>query len=315
MKISLEKAGELLQKAGSIVITAHENPDGDAIGSTLALMYYLKVCGKQAVVCIDDDIPRGFNIVPGAAEIVRRPPEGFRADLLVVLDTGLDRIGRVREFCPEVPVLNLDHHISNTGGADYLYVDHTRAAVAELVYELLTLLGAGFTKEMAWAVYTGLATDTGFFKYSNTTPYTMRAAADMIAAGAVPNLISEALEAKPYEVIKGMAAAMQTIEITSGGRISGMYLDYETMQGIESTEGFIDYARVIEGVEVAVLIKSVERKVCRVSMRSKGFDVNKIAMSFGGGGHVRAAGCTIYAGLAEAKEKVLGALKTAMGEK
>lgn len=314
MKISLAKAGGILDSAKKIVITAHENPDGDAIGSSLGLMYYLQSCGKEAAVIIDDDIPGIYNIIPGASEIVRPGKGDNEIDLLVVLDASTDRIGKVKDACPAAKVLNLDHHVSNDGQADYVYVDSDRAAAAEIIYELLKLVNAVFSEETAVALYTGLATDTGFFKYSNTTPYTMRAAAECIERGAKPNIISEALEAKPYATVKGMAAAMQKIEIMPGGKIAGMYLDRETMALIDSTEGFIDFVRIIDSVEVAVLIKNVDKKVCRVSLRSKGFDVNKIAMSLGGGGHVRAAGCTLYCDLPEAKEQVLAALTKAMGE-
>lgn len=314
MKISLTKAGDILNNSHKVIITAHENPDGDAIGSSLGLMYYLRKQGKDVKVVIDDDIPANFSILPGAMEIVRSCETEKDVDLLVVLDASTDRIGKVKEICPQAAVLNIDHHVSNDGNAEYVYVDSDRAAAAEIVFELLALLQAELTKEIAVSLYTGLATDTGFFKYSNTTPYTMRAAADCIAAGAVPNIISEALEAKPYEVIKGMAAAMQTIDIVNGGRIAGMYLDKETMKKIDSTEGFIDFVRIIDGVDVAVLIKNIDDKICRVSMRSKGFDVNKIAMSLGGGGHVRAAGCTLHCDLSEAKTQVLAALTKEMGE-
>ena len=314
MNISLAEAGEIIKKSQNVVITAHENPDGDAVGSCLALMHYLNSLGKNANVVIDDDIPANYAIVPGAQSIERPEAIAENVDLLVVLDSSLDRIGKVEEKCKGAVVLNLDHHVSNDGKAEYVYVDSKRAAAAEIVFELFELLNAKISEEMAAALYTGLATDTGFFKYSNTTPYTMRAAADCIAAGAKPNIISEALEAKPFEVVKGMAAAMQTIEIVQGGKIAGMYLNRETMKTIDSTEGFIDFVRIIDGVDVAVLIKNVDDKLCRVSMRSKGFDVNKIAMSLGGGGHVRAAGCTLHCDLPEAKEQVLTALIKAMGE-
>ena len=314
MIISLAEAEKIISAAENIIITAHENPDGDAIGSTLAMMHYLRSVGKKATVMIDDNIESNYNVVPGTAEIVRPDEKNTGADLLLVLDTTTDRIGKVQDVCPGATVLNLDHHVSNDGKAEYTYVDSDRAAAAEIVFELLKMMKAEFSLEISTALYTGLATDTGFFKYSNTTPYTMRAAAECIAGGARPNIISEALEAKPFAVVKGMAAAMQTIEITAGGKIAGMYLDREIMSTISTTEGFIDFVRIIDSVEVAVLIKNIDSQICRVSLRSKGFDVNKVAMSFGGGGHVRAAGCTLHCDLTEAKNKVLTELKKAMGE-
>ena len=157
-------------------------------------------------------------------------------------------------------------------------------------------------------IYTGIATDTGFFRYFNTTSFTMRAAAEMLEFGVRPNVISEAMEQKSFDVVKGMAEAMQTIELFCGGRAAGVFLDLERTERIENTEGFIDMVRVIEGVDVAVLLKCKEERVCRASMRSKGVDVAKIAASFGGGGHVRAAGCTLEMPFEEAKKTIMAAI-------
>ena len=313
MRISLEETGKKLLAAHKILITAHVNPDGDAIGASLGLMQYLRAQGREAAVCIDDDIPATFAFLPGVDEIIKPAGKDSGADLLVVLDASLDRIGTVRECAPQAVLLNIDHHISNDDKAELLYLDAGRAATAEIIYELLTLLQAKLSLDIALPLYTGIATDTGFFGYSNTKPYTMRAGAELIAAGVQPNLVSEATEAKPYALVKGMAAAMQTIEVMPDGRVAGLFLDQELTETLDSTEGFIDFVRVIEGVDVAVLIKCVADHVCRVSMRSKGTDVSQVAMRFGGGGHVRAAGCTLHMTLAEAKAAILSALAEAMG--
>ena len=315
MRISLEEAGRRLLHAHKILITAHVHPDGDAIGASLGLMHYLRGQGKETLLFIDDDIPGAFSLLPGADAIGRPDGRDSGADLLVVLDSGIDRIGGVPTCAPAATVLNIDHHVSSEDGAGYLYLDTARAATAEIVYELLVLLHADFTLDIAMPLYTGIATDTGFFRYSNTTPYTMRAGAVLIAAGVQPNLISEAMEAKPYSLVKGMAAAMQTIEITPDGRVAGLFLDQELVATLDSTEGFIDFVRVIEGVDVAVLIKCVGENICRVSMRSKGTDVSAVAMRYGGGGHVRAAGCTLSMPLTEARRTILSALSEVMGER
>ena len=308
MKITLEQAAEKLMTAKKFLLTAHVNPDGDAIGSTLALAALLRAKGKDAIVMIDDKLPKNLSFLPGYDKIVR-PEEGKKADaeLLVILDTSLDRIGEVGKAAAGLPVLNLDHHISNDEKADFLYNDN-RAAAAEIVFELVERLGGEFTPEIATPLYTGIATDTGFFKFSNTRPETMRAAARLLEAGVRPEQVSEALEEKPESVVRGQAAALQTMELSYNGRVAGLYLDKELATSLDTTEGFIDFVRVIEGVEIAVLIKCMDENFCRVSVRSKGLDVSKVAMKFGGGGHIRAAGFSVKKPLTEAKKDVLDAL-------
>ncbi len=308
MKITLEEAVEKLMAAKKLLITAHVNPDGDAVGSTLALAAFLRGRGKEATVMIDDRVPKNLLFLPGSDKIVR-PEEGKKADaeLLVILDTSPDRIGEVEKAAAGLPVLNLDHHISNDGKADFLYNDN-RAAAAEIIFEIVDRFGGEFTPDVATPIYTGLATDTGFFKFSNTRPETLRAAARLLEAGVRPEKVSEALEEKPEALVRGQAAALQTMELSYGGRVAGLYLDRELATSLDTTEGFIDFVRVIEGVDIAVLIKCMDENFCRVSVRSKGLDVSKVAMKFGGGGHIRAAGFSVKKPLAEAKKDVLEAL-------
>ena len=312
MKITLEAAAEKLLAAQKLLITAHVNPDGDAIGSALALAAFLRGRGKEATVMIDDRLPKNLSFLPGCDKIVR-PEEGRKsnAELLVILDTSLDRIGEVEKAAEGLPVLNIDHHISNDGKADFLYNDN-RAATAEIVFEIVDRFGGEFTPEIAIPLYTGLATDTGFFKFSNTRPETLRAAARLLEAGVRPEKVSEALEEKPEALVRGQAAALQTMELSYDGRVAGRYLDKELAASLESTEGFIDFVRVIEGVDIAVLVKCMDENFCRVSVRSKGIDVSKVAMKFGGGGHIRAAGFSVKKPLAEAKKDVLEALGEAL---
>ena len=308
MNITMEQAAEKLMAAKKLLITAHVNPDGDAVGSGLGLSAFLRGRGKTVTVMIDDKLPKNLSFLPGYDRIVR-PEEGKKADaeLLVILDTSLDRIGEVAKAAEGLPVLNIDHHISNDGKADFLYNDN-RAAASEMIFEIVDHLGGDFTPEIATPLYTGMATDTGFFKFSNTRPETMRAAARLLEAGVRPEQVSESLEEKPESIVRGQAAALQTMELSYGGRVAGLYLDKELATSLETTEGFIDFVRVIEGVEIAVLIKCMDENFCRVSVRSKGLDVSKVAMKFGGGGHIRAAGFPIRKPLAEAKKDVLEAL-------
>jgi len=311
MEISLREAAERLQKAKKLILTAHINPDGDALGSALGLQGILQALGKEVLVLIDDELPKNFSFLPGYDTVQQPTADSYAADLLVVLDASLDRIGSVREKC-QAPVLNIDHHISNDGLAEWLYLDAKAAATAELVYRLGRELQVSFSLAMAEPLYTGMATDCGFFRYANTTAYTMRAAADLLELGVRPHLISEALEQKSYALVKGRLKALETMELSADGRIGGVFIDQETAAGLETTEGLIDAVRIIAGVDVAVLVKCIDEKLCRVSMRSKKTDVSKIAMAFQGGGHIRAAGCTIHENLPEAKTAILAAISAAM---
>lgn len=311
MRIQKEEAAARLMAARRLLITAHMSPDGDAVGSSLALAAFLRARGREAAVWIDDALPRNLSFLPGYDAIRRPDGSPLSGELLVVLDTDLSRIGAVGTGAQGLPVLNIDHHISNDGRADFLW-NGRFSATAEMVFDLLDHLGSDFPPEIAVPLYTGLATDTGFFKYSNTRPETMRAAARLLEAGVRPEAVSEALEEKTLALVEGQAAALRTMELSADGRVAGLYLDRELAQSLETTDGFIDLVRVIEGVEVAVLVKCMDENFCRASLRSKGLDVSRIAMRFGGGGHIRAAGCTFSLPLAEAKAALLAAVSEAL---
>ena len=316
MRISLKEAGTLLQEAQNIVITAHVNPDGDAIGSSLGVMHYLRDLGKQVRVVIDDDIPRNFAFL-NACDIIEKPTaaetgEKEPIDLLLILDTSIDRTGDVMEAFSPTRILNIDHHVTNSLACPAVYLDADSAATAEIIYQLLQEMNAKITKDIAMAVYTGLATDTGFFRFPNTTPFTMRAAADLLERGAEPGIISEAVEAKPFVRVIGMAKALEGAELLFGGKLAGIFLDRAAAESLDSTEGLIDSLRVIEGTDVSVLLKWKEDGVFRVSMRSKKTNVSKVAAAFSGGGHERAAGCTLKMNFIEAKRTILEALEKAM---
>ena len=310
-KITLEQAAQTIMSAQRIVIAAHINPDGDALGSSLGLMHGLKTLGKDTRVVIDDKIPTVFSVLPGLENIERPQGDDLPADLLVVLDASLDRIGNVTKIV-NAPTLNIDHHVSNDGAADQLYLDASRAATAEIIYQLTKELGIEFNHDIAMCLYTGIADDTGFFRYANTTPFTMRAAAELLEYDVKPNIVSESVEMKSYGDVKGLAMVLGTLEMFQDGKAAGIFIDEDLAKELESTEGFIDNVRIIENVDVAFMLKYIEDGKCRVSMRSKKTDVSKIAVGLGGGGHVRAAGCTLNMDFDEAKKTIVAAIELAI---
>ena len=312
MEVSITRSAELLNKADHIILTAHIHPDGDALGSLLALYAYLAAQGKQVRMLLDDEIPRTFRFLADWEKIEKPDNSEIAADLLVVLDASdLERIGKVRNAV-KAPILNLDHHISNLKFADYWYVDSQAAATGEIILKLLNTVKAAITADMAAALFTAIATDCGFFRFANTSAETLRFASELVALGAKPHIISENLDTKPLAVIEALPKVLETLEIVDcgqGRQIAALTLRQEILADLrEDTEGFINYPRNIEGVEIAVMFKETDNSV-RVSLRSKTVDVSKIALGFGGGGHARAAGCTVAEPLNKAKRLIMEAAK------
>lgn len=311
---TLEEIAALLLAQDKLVLCPHVSPDGDALGSTLALKMALEKAGKKVMVMVDDDVPKAFCFLPQIDCFVK-PADGevLEADLLVVLDaSSLDRIGTVAQAVKAKAVANIDHHISNTQFADYLYLNTEAAATAEILCNLVEKLGITPDKDLATCLYTGIYTDCGSFRYANTTPGTMRAAAKLLEYGARPNEISDALGTNTRANIEMLGKVLQTLAFYNDGKISTLEITSDLYDKDVNTDNFISFARYIEGVDVAVLFKAVEPAVTRVSMRSQDTDVAAIALSFGGGGHVRAAGCTVELPLEQAKAKVLEAIGKAL---
>ena len=306
MDYSLKQTAALLQNSNTIVLTAHVQPDGDCLGSMLALNQYLTSLGKNVKMILDDDIPALYQFLPGHQAILKPTSKVISADLLIVLDASdIERIGKVKEHV-EAPILNIDHHVSNTKFADYWYIDQRSAATGEIILQLITLVKGSITADIATCLYTAIATDCGFFRYANTTAQTMRYAADLIEYGARPNLISESMESKPLESILTLARVLETLELHHHGKIATIKILPDTLTTLDSTEGFINYPRVVEGVEIAIMFKVMSAdNTIRISFRSKTVDVSQLALAFGGGGHARAAGCAIMGRIDDVMKEVL----------
>ena len=304
---SLAETGDLLKAAKKLVIVSHVSPDGDTLGSSLALMHALRMLGKEVIMNVDDDISTVYSFLPGIAEYRRfAPEESVDADLLVIVDaSSADRAGNAMDVVKSPAVLNIDHHKTNTRFADYLYLDSDAAATAEIIYSLLLEMGIKLTRDIATCIYEGIYTDTGSFKYSNTTSNTLKTAADLLNYGVNPSLISDNMELKSRSQVEMLRKVLETLTFLKDGKIAYIEIPPELYDHNVETDTFISYPRYVEGVEIALLFKQVEANLTRVSFRSKEIDVAKIALSFGGGGHKKAAGCSIYAPLKEAEKVVL----------
>ena len=307
---SLAETGELLKAAKKLVIVSHVSPDGDTLGSSLALMHALRMLGKEVIMNVDDDISTVYSFLPGIDEYRRfAPEESVNADLLVIIDaSSADRAGNALAVVKSPAVLNIDHHKTNTRFADYLYLDSDAAATAEIIYSLLLEMEIELTRDIATCIYEGIYTDTGSFKYSNTTSNTLKTAADLLNYGVNPSLISDNMELKSRSQVEMLRKVLETLTFLKDGKIAYIEIPTELYDHNVETDAFISYPRYVEGVEIALLFKQVEENLTRVSFRSKEIDVAKIALSFGGGGHKKAAGCSIYAPLKEAEKVILEAV-------
>jgi len=294
---------EAIEQADSIVLITHCNPDGDGIGSELALYEALISRGKHVSIRNRDGIPRIYNFLAYAEKVEKFDWVSCQdsPDLIISLDCGsFKRLGMPQAIQQETTLINIDHHISNAKFGDINIVDARYCATGAMVSDLLVSMQVIFSADIATAIYVAILTDTASFRHSNTSANVYRLAADLIDAGAQPWPISVAVyESRSLAGIKILMACLETLEICDGGRSAWIYVNAEmyeeTGANVEDTEGLIDYARSIGGVEVAVLIRHHELEGrWKVNFRAKTTaDVGALANSLGGGGHKHAAGCVI----------------------
>ena len=313
-KINLLETGNILLAAQKIVLCCHVSPDGDTLGSALGLARLLEQKGKDVTVFVDDDVNKSLSFIPGIDK-VQRPEAGVivEADLFVVVDaSSFDRVGICNEVVKAPVLLNIDHHISNTEFADYLYLDAEAAAAGEIMCDLFEAMGWDYDEAIAVDFYIAITTDCGSFRYSNTTSKTMQRAAKLLDYGVRPNEISDMLDVRSRKTMELLAKVLPSLTFDYEGKVAHITITNDLYDKEAQTDSFVSYPRYIEGVEVAIMFKAVEPEVTRVSMRSSNVDVASVALSFGGGGHLRAAGCTIYAPVEEAKAQLLAAIGKAL---
>lgn len=310
-EISLKEVGKMLMEAQNLVLCFHVSPDGDALGSSVGLARFLKQQGKNVKVFVDDVVNDFFKFLPDM-DIIERPSlENIQeTDLFVVLDaSSTDRIGIAGDCVKAKAVLNIDHHISNTKFADYLYLDANAAATGEIMCELFEEMGWKMDAGVATLFYTAIVMDCGSFKFSCTSAKTMRMAANLLECGVRPEEISEAIDTENRATMELLAKVLPSLTFAYEGKVAYLAITNDLYNKSIHTDSFVNYARYIEGVDVAFMVKAVEPDVTRVSLRStKAVDVAQVAFGFGGGGHMRAAGCTINAPIDEAIKQLLEAL-------
>jgi phosphoesterase RecJ-like protein len=296
----------------SFLIASHENPDGDAVGSSLALACYLSALGKDVTVFSCDPLPDNFLFLPLADSVVTAIPDRH-FDICFVLDAGdISRIGSDSERLKKIGnIINIDHHPDNRLFGDINLLDPKASATGALVYRLITASGFPIDYPTALCIYTAIVTDTGSFRYSNADREAFQISGQMVSYGINPWYVAEKLyENQPRHRLELLSLALSTLQVTDRGDVASITvtLDMYEKTGATSelTDGFINYPRSIQGVEVAVFFREVEKGLFKVGFRSKGnVDVSVLAAAFGGGGHHNAAGCKISGSLDEARQIVI----------
>jgi phosphoesterase RecJ-like protein len=310
--------GEVIRNHQTFALLSHVRPDGDAIGSVLALGFSLMAAGKTVRMINEDGLPENLAFLEGSSRIEMPPAEPIEVEVVIALDTATKpRLGdaALRSVSKAGLWLNIDHHISNPAYGDLNLIDATSPATGQIVYEMIVALGLPLPAESRDAIYVAVSTDTGSFQYPSTTAKTYEMAADLIRRGLdVGTINSSTYDNHPYRRVELMRALLNTLERSAGGLVAHWEMTDATRKELEllpeDSEGLIDIIRAIRGVKVAVFFEELPDSKIRVSMRSKDHSVNvcEIAMQFGGGGHALAAGIRMAGPMDEAKGKVLAAI-------
>ncbi|MEM7587691.1 MAG: bifunctional oligoribonuclease/PAP phosphatase NrnA [Acidobacteriota bacterium] len=312
-----------IRAAERLLLTSHANPDGDAIGSTVAAARLLRQLGKETTPWLCDPIPRLYQPIPGSAEIHcgPEPPANFDQgfDAVIVLECpSLDRTG-LESHLEDLPLINIDHHLGNEGYGVATWVDTAAPAVGEMVYRLAQELELAIEPDVANALYLTLVTDTGGFRFSNTTAAAFDAAAALVRHGASPETVSKWLyESQPESAVRLIGEMLQTLEIHADGLIATAWMTHEMAERVDAqpgdSEGLIDFPRSISGVEAVAMFRQLDGGGSKVSLRSRGeVNVEEVARSFGGGGHQNAAGFSSPETGQKLVELTIQALEGALG--
>lgn len=311
--MTLDNIKEEIEKAGKIVILTHESPDGDAVGSSLAMYNSLKQIGKN-VDLIMPEYPETFNFLTGADEIKSDGDENY--DLAIVLDAAdINRLNGFAKYFEDAKVtINIDHHGSNKMFADYNFVNPDAPACCQILIQVLEFLQINITKEIGTCLLTGIITDTGGFKYSGTSKETFEFTSWLLSIGVnVSDVYRRVLEIRTKGNFALMRLVIDRLELLEDGKIAFTYITKEDEENVKAKngdhDGLVDIGRTVEGVEVSILLREADG-FYKGSLRSNEYvNVSDVCMMFGGGGHLRSAGCSIHLPLLEAKEKIINEVK------
>ena len=318
-----DAAIEKVREGSNFIVVSHVNPEGDALGSLLGLTLALRLAGKSVTAYMEDNLPDILEFLPGSDTLTDSRDGKGPFDATIAVDCGQkDRLGASLNLGPETGTLiNIDHHGTNDEFGDINVVEPEASSAGEMVYDFLVAAGLEINKDIATCLYVAISTDTGSFRYSSAKSETFRKAGELVALGADPwDVASHVYENHPENKLKLFSMVLGTLEVVTCDtfKVATMYvtLDMFERAGADKdlSEGFVNYARAVTGVEVGLLFRENSSGVYKVSMRSRGLiDVAEIAQRFGGGGHKNAAGFQISGELSEVRTRlkdILSGLET-----
>lgn len=318
--MTLDNILEEINKAESIVILTHENPDGDAVGSSLALYNALKNYGKENVDVIIPDYSRCFNFLPGT-NIIKAESDVRQYDLAISVDTATIKMlnGWAKYFEKAKTSIVIDHHGTNTMYGDINFVNPDSPACAQILLVLFGYYNMEITKEIGTCILTGIITDTGGFKYQGTNVETFEFVAELLNKGVnVSKIYRRVLETTTRTSFELRRIAESRLEFFYGDKATFTFITLEDEEKVHSEtgdhEGIVNIGKCIEGVEVSAFVRELkDGKGWRVSLRSNEYvNVSDVALLFGGGGHPRAAGCTIQGDLQHVKDKIMNEIRACL---
>ncbi|MFC5472062.1 bifunctional oligoribonuclease/PAP phosphatase NrnA [Cohnella suwonensis] len=323
---ALREAADFIRERDDFLIVSHVQPDGDAISSTVATGWLLGKLGKRYTMFNEGPVPSKLRYLWKSDAIVAsgddaEPPAKTYRSVICVDCADYARVGRtVSWFAPGADILNIDHHPTNDGFGLANLMKFDAAATAEILFELIDEFGLAIDKDVATAIYTGLMTDTGGFRYSNTSPVVMAMASRLLEAGVNgPELAEHLLERMTPGQLSMIRRGLNRLEFSEDQRIAWLWVTSEDLEQTGATnedlEGLVNYPRNVEGVEVGILFKENGGASVKASLRSAGkVNVAAVAQAFGGGGHVRAAGLRVTVPLREAIDQVVAEVRKALDE-
>lgn len=320
---SLKRVLTAIAGADDWLIVTHERPDGDAIGSALAMVHVLQALGKRCTFMVSEPLPGRFSYLPlfDVAEIVKTPATRQFQHVIAVDCADTARFAPVAGcIAADAKIVNIDHHQTNPRYGVAHFVDATACATCELIYHVAKGLSVPLETGLAKCLYTGILTDTGGFAYPNTTRDVHQIAAELLASGVRPYDIAQpALEARTWEQVHLLQMALANLAVSDDGQYAAMYVTRGMLDGAGATdddaEGLVEFARSIDTVEVGLLFRETVDGRVKVSLRSKhAIDVSRIAQKFSGGGHARAAGCVLPGDLDTAMTAVVEQVEHALAE-
>jgi len=341
----IEKIVRVIKENSAFLITSHLSPDGDSIASQLALRLILKRLKKSVAIANHDPVPEAYVFLPGSGTIrvvqgaypsgpARHRPEpkamagglgDEKFDVAAILDCPkLSRVANlnsniIKTIKEAKIIINIDHHPGNECFGHLNLVDTKKSAVGEQIYELIEPLGCKLNEDLALCLYVGILTDTGSFKYLNTTTMTHRIVAELLATGIKPHQVAQRIyDTATPSSIRLLSLMLTTLRTSHDGKVAWMSITREMLEdsGVDpsQTEGFIDHCRSLKDSEVAILFMETPDDKIEISFRSKNtLNVDRLARTFDGGGHIRAAACTINGTLEGVARRVLAEVSRQLG--